>query len=200
MQSTSFHRARGLQRVPAAFKLAGAVGWVFLITLMPRSAWVFYGASAGVLAVLAFFSGTTPGGLGKKLLGAGLFVLGTALLALPQAGGFLIASNIVVKSGLCLFVMILLGETTRFSEILQVLRRLRMPALLLTTLALAHRYIFVLRDELQRLSRARRSRTFVKGRRAAWHSAGTVVALLFVRASERAERIYDAMCARGWKT
>jgi energy-coupling factor transporter transmembrane protein EcfT len=25
------------------------------------------------------------------------------------------------------------------------------------------------------------------------------VGQLFVRASERAERIYDAMCARGWK-
>ena len=27
----------------------------------------------------------------------------------------------------------------------------------------------------------------------------TVLGQLFVRASERAERIYDAMCARGWK-
>mgnify|MGYP000412339876 CR=1 FL=1 len=27
----------------------------------------------------------------------------------------------------------------------------------------------------------------------------TVVGQLFVRASERAERIYDAMCARGWR-
>jgi energy-coupling factor transporter transmembrane protein EcfT len=27
----------------------------------------------------------------------------------------------------------------------------------------------------------------------------TVVGQLFVRASERAEHIYDAMCARGWK-
>jgi len=32
-----------------------------------------------------------------------------------------------------------------------------------------------------------------------WHVLSTVASQLFVRASKRAERIYDAMCARGWK-
>jgi cobalt/nickel transport system permease protein len=62
-----------------------------------------------------------------------------------------------------------------------------------------HRYLFVLTSEAERMARARASRTFVLDRRARWQAMSTVVGRLFVRASERAERIYDAMCARGWK-
>jgi len=62
-----------------------------------------------------------------------------------------------------------------------------------------HRYLFVLMDESERMHRARASRTFTHTRRFQWHTLATVVAQLFIRASERAERIYDAMCARGWK-
>jgi cobalt/nickel transport system permease protein len=76
---------------------------------------------------------------------------------------------------------------------------MRVPALLVTTLALMHRYLFVLLDESERMRRARSSRTFWRQRRARWRMLGTVVGQLFVRASERAERIYAAMCARGWK-
>jgi cobalt/nickel transport system permease protein len=73
------------------------------------------------------------------------------------------------------------------------------PGLLVTTLALMHRYLFVLANEMERMRRARLSRTFTRRRRVRWQTLATVVGQLFVRASERAERIYDAMCARGWK-
>jgi energy-coupling factor transporter transmembrane protein EcfT len=57
----------------------------------------------------------------------------------------------------------------------------------------------VLVEEAERMRRARASRTFTRQRRARWQTLSTVVGQLFVRASERAEHIYDAMCARGWK-
>jgi cobalt/nickel transport system permease protein len=62
-----------------------------------------------------------------------------------------------------------------------------------------HRYLFVLLDEMERMQRARRSRTFVASRTSVWRGSAQVAALLFVRASERAERVYLAMCARGWR-
>lgn len=95
--------------------------------------------------------------------------------------------------------MVLVSNTTAFSEMLGVLRRVRVPSLLITTLALMHRYLFVLVDETGRMQRARASRTFARGHRARWQTLATVLSQLFVRASERAERIYAAMCARGWK-
>jgi cobalt/nickel transport system permease protein len=98
-----------------------------------------------------------------------------------------------------LLTVILVSNTTPFSRILRVLKSMRVPALLITTIALMHRYLFVLMDESERMRRARASRTFARTRRFHWHTLATVVGQLFIRASERAERIYDAMCARGWK-
>jgi cobalt/nickel transport system permease protein len=106
---------------------------------------------------------------------------------------------LAARSGICLFTVVLLANTTPFGKILTALRSARVPALLVTTLALMHRYLFVLLDESERMRRARASRTFKRQRRVRWHVLGTVIGQLFVRASERAERIYAAMCARGWK-
>ena len=83
---------------------------------------------------------------------------------------------------------------------LEALRKVRVPSLLITVLALMYRYLFVLADEAERLRRARRSRTFVGPRRWEWQSLSTVMAQLFIRSLERAERVYAAMCSRGWKT
>jgi len=69
-----------------------------------------------------------------------------------------------------------------------------------TTLALLERYRFVLIEEGLRMRRARASRTVGPGKKVfAWQTLASVVAVLFVRATERAERIYAAMCARGWQ-
>jgi len=100
---------------------------------------------------------------------------------------------------LSLATMVLLAATTPFADLLAVLRRLRVPRLLVTTIALMYRYLFVLADEAQRLRRARQSRTFTASRRHAWRSLATVVGQLFVRATARAERIYAAMVARGYR-
>jgi cobalt/nickel transport system permease protein len=70
---------------------------------------------------------------------------------------------------------------------------------MIKTLALMHRYLFVLADEAERMSRARASRTFTPRRRVRWPALASVAGQLFLRASERAERIYAAMCARGWR-
>jgi cobalt/nickel transport system permease protein len=62
-----------------------------------------------------------------------------------------------------------------------------------------YRYLPVLAEESRRMQRARASRTFSRQRRVAWRSLTTILGRLFVRSADRAERIYLAMCARGWK-
>ena len=74
-----------------------------------------------------------------------------------------------------------------------------MPALLLTTIALMYRYLFVLIEEAERMQRARTSRTLRARRAHAWRSTAALAGQLFLRSTERAERIYAAMCARGWR-
>lgn len=127
------------------------------------------------------------------------FVAAVALLALLGPGGWRLFVLLVVRCTLCLLAMILLASTTPFGDLLEVLRKMHVPGLLVTTLALMYRYLFVLVDESQRMRRARASRTFVSDKRRTWRGLAAVVGQLFVRASVRAERVYAAMCARGWR-
>jgi cobalt/nickel transport system permease protein len=135
----------------------------------------------------------------KRLLLLSPFVFGVALVNAFQPGAVMEWRFLVLRSFLCLLTVVLVSNTTPFSHVLRVLRAVRMPTLLITTLALMHRYLFVLVEEAGRMQRARASRSFVPNRSARWQTLATVASQLFVRASERAERIYDAMCARGWK-
>jgi cobalt/nickel transport system permease protein len=128
-----------------------------------------------------------------------VFVVGVALLSLLQPAGLAVFITLLVKSTLCLATALLFSTTTPFASLLLVLKRWKVPSLLITLLALMYRYLFVLLDELGRMQRARTSRTFGAGRWMTWRSRSTLVAQLFVRSTERAEKIYAAMSARGWR-
>ena len=95
--------------------------------------------------------------------------------------------------------MLLLSNTTPFADLLVVLRRLRVPAVFVNTLAMMYRYIFILSDEMLRTLRARRSRTFARRSARSWTLLSSVLGQLFLRSAGRAERIYQAMIARGWQ-
>ncbi len=194
------HQRSVIHRLPAGLKAGGALAFVLAVVLLPRAAWPAYAAGAALLLLLAGLSRIPPLALARRLLLVEPFALGVALLSLLQPNGLTIFAVTLTKSTLCLFCMVLLSATTRFSAILRVLWRIRVPSLLVTTLALMHRYLFVLADETGCMVRARRSRTFTRDRASAWRSSASVIAHLFIRSSERAERIYMAMCARGWKT
>lgn len=187
-----------IHRLPAGLKLAGTIGLLLAIVLPPRAHWIHAAAGAVLLAALSI-SRIPPAFALRRILFLEPFILGVAVLALFQPGGPVLFASLILKGTLCLLAMVLLSNTTPFSKILGVLRAIRVPGLLITTLALMYRYLFVLMDESQRMQRARRSRTFSAGRTRNWRSLSTVIGQLFVRASERAERIYAAMCARGWQ-
>lgn len=188
-----------IHRLRADTKLAIALAIVLTTALLPGLFTLYFVTVAALLVIVAATSRVPARFLATRLLLLEPLVLGVAVLALLQPGGFRVFATILVKSTLCLFTMILLSNTTPFAELLVVLRRIRFPALLITTLALMYRYLFVLADEAERMQRARASRTFTKRRFAVWKTLGTVIGHLFVRSTERAERIYAAMCARGWK-
>lgn len=180
-------------------KLGLAFVIIVATVLMPleRTGW-FVGV-AGVLVLTALLSRLPILFIAKRLLVLSPFVLGVALINAFQPSTRGTWVGVAVKSSLCLFTVVLVSNTTPFNKVLRVLKVVRVPALLITTIALMHRYLFVLAEEAERMRRARASRTFMSGRRLQWRTLASVIGQLFVRASERAERIYDAMCARGWK-
>ena len=175
-----------------------AVGLVVVIVALPQGWWEGVAVVAGVLVVVAAISRIPWGFLVRRMLWLEVLVLGVAVLSLFQEDGWRLFLWLVGRSSLCLLTMLLLSNTTPFSEILRVMRRVRVPGMLVTVLSLMYRYLFVMMDEAGRMKRARASRTFSVKK--SWRVAGTVVGQLFVRVSERSERIFAAMCARGWKS
>ena len=178
----------------------GAALTIIVVTVLAPLSWTGWFIGVVLLLILAIaLSRLSLIFLLKRLLVLSPFVLGVALVNAFQPAGRAHWLAVAVKSALCLLTVILVSNTTPFSRVLRVLKSVRVPPLLITTIALMHRYLFVLADEAERMRRARASRTFKRGRRFEWRTLATVVGQLFIRASERAERIYDAMCARGWK-
>jgi cobalt/nickel transport system permease protein len=187
-----------VHRLPALAKVLAAVGIVVAVAAFSLSP-LFYLAISVALVAIAAVSLIPPFFLLKRIAMIEPVVMGVAVLALFQPGGGRIFAAMAIRSSLCVSTMVLLANTTPFPELLGVLRRLRMPTLLVTTIALMYRYLFVLGDEAMRMRRARASRSYTSGRMHALKSIASVIGRLFVRAHDRSERIYAAMCARGWK-
>lgn len=188
-----------IHRLPAWIKLGSGLGIIVGSVIAPPH-WQGWFISAGaLLGVATLLSRIPPLFLLRRILLLSPFVLGVAVVNTVQPGARVDGVTLALRSFLCLLTVILVSNTTPFSHILSVLRAIRVPSLLISTLALMHRYLFVLADEAGRMQRARASRTFSNTRTVRWQVLSTVASQLFVRASNRAERIYDAMCARGWK-
>ena len=193
------HPDSALARLRAEIKLGAALALILITVLAPSQWHAWYYAAGAVLLGVLLASRVPLLFLLKRLLWLSPLVLGVAVVNAWQPalrGGW---GVVAARSAICLVTVLLLSNTTPFSQILRVLKKLRVPGLLITTLTLMHRYLFVMVEEAERMRRARASRTFSHHRRRRWHTLSTVVGQLFVRSSERAERIFDAMCARGWR-
>lgn len=186
-------------RVPAAAKLILCLGIVVGTVLLPRRPHPAYWVPAVLLLALWLVCRMPARFAVPRLVVAEFFILGMGVLTLLVPAATPLFLSALLKSNLCVLAVLLLNWTTPFHEVLRVLGRIGVPDVLVTTLALMHRYVPVLREETRRMHRARASRTFTRQRRIEWGSLVEIVCQLFVRAVERAERIYLAMTARGWK-
>lgn len=189
-----------LHRLRPSAKLVATIFTLLVVSLVPvpSALWFFAGLTCAVLGLIA--ASRTPWRLVfRRLLWLEPLVASLALSALLQPDGRWLSASIFIKSTLSLLVVLLFSSTTSWPEVLRLLRRLRAPDLFVTILALTTRYLDVFVEETSRMQRARASRTFARRRSLAWRGAASVIGQLFVRSSERAERIYAAMCARGWR-
>jgi cobalt/nickel transport system permease protein len=188
-----------LHRAPGGVKLGIAALIILGTTLLPQKPTIIYLIPAGFVLCL-WVAARVPFRHGvRRLLIAEFFIIGIGVFALISPGRAPLFLSAFCKSNICVALMIVLTWSTPFTEILTVFRQIRIPGVMLTTLALMCRYLPVLTEESRRMDRARRSRTFSTGRVLIWHNLTTVIAQLFMRSVDRAERIYLAMCARGWK-
>jgi cobalt/nickel transport system permease protein len=115
------------------------------------------------------------------------------------SGGWLTAADVALKFAGGVLALTALMCTTPFALLLEALRRLALPQVVVMQLGFLYRYLFVLIDEAQRVRRARDFRGAALaplGRRIA--AAGGVIGSLFLRTLNRSQRVHLAMAARGY--
>ena len=203
-------------------KLVMTLGFIFAVATLPPGKWAAFGA----MQVLVWFAaGVSRVGLPRVLLRS-FVALPFILIALPSVftrpGIPLFDLNLIfftataTLEGLEFFVSVLLKSwtsvtaaciltaTTPPMRLLEALRALRLPAILVSIVMLMYRYLFVLVEEAQRMMRARAARSAAIGANSGgtlvWRakSAGGMAGSLFIRTLDRSERIYLAMLARGY--
>ena len=113
--------------------------------------------------------------------------------------GIRLSLMISLKSLAIVLIFTALIATMPLASLGKAMHQLNVPDKLVFLLLMTYRYIFVIREEYLRLLRAARFRGFCPGTNL--HSYKTyafLAGMLFVRASLRARRVYQAMLCRGF--
>jgi len=120
------------------------------------------------------------------------------IAGLSISGGWVSFASILVRFVLTISAALALVATTSFPRICQGLDALKVPRAFIVQMLFLYRYLFVLVEEALRLRRARDLRRFGRRRGLRPRVAASLIGVLFLRTYERAERVYLAMCARGF--
>lgn len=212
-------RPNGLRRWLLGLHPAGKVLCCLLLvaaTLAVTGAGLARLAAPGAALLLLWLAAGLPLGLLLRRLALALpFVLLAALslpfMARPEAQaiahwgpltvtreGLLALESVLARALLCLLALSLLGAVTPPHDLLAALRCLRVPGLLVTVLSLTVRYLGLLAEEAVRRGHARDARGLPPSLRRRVQVAGHMIGALFLRSWERAERVGQAMTARGF--
>lgn len=120
-----------------------------------------------------------------------------AIGGLVISRGWVTFASILLKSLLTITAALILISTTGMNKLAYGLRMLKVPRLFVMQLLLTYRYIAVLIEEVARTVRAYKLRA--PGQKGIQGNVwGSLAGQLLIRTMDRAERIYQAMCVRGF--
>lgn len=160
--------------------------------------------------VLIFALAELPAGpILKRALIAAPFVIGIGILnplfdhqtvtflGVTFSKGWLTFLSLAVKTALTVTAALLLIATTGMDQLSRALRALRIPKLFVLQLVLTYRYITVLMEEAARSLRAYALRA-PRQKGVHYKAWGPMAGQLLLRTYDRAQRVYQAMCLRGF--
>lgn len=117
--------------------------------------------------------------------------------SLRVSGGVVSMLTLMGKGVLCLMASFLLMATTPIDSLCAALRKLHVPAMLVTLLLLTYRYVGVMTRELAVMTDAYRLRA--PGQKGVHVSAwGSFLGQLLLRSMDRAQELYSSMLLRGY--
>jgi cobalt/nickel transport system permease protein len=98
----------------------------------------------------------------------------------------------------CAAAMNFLALTTPMVDIVELLRRLRVPVLLIDLMTLIYRFIFILLERMEQIATAQQSRLGYSTRRNAIKSVALLGSRLFLESLQRSQRMQVALESRGY--
>jgi cobalt/nickel transport system permease protein len=130
-----------------------------------------------------------------------LFVLPLGITVYAESVEF--ASILMVKFIVCISFIILLSSTTSIQDLLKGARMLGLPSIMVLSLGMMIRYLFVFAGMYDRVSAALAAKNFHPldahlPYRYRIHTLGYTMGMFFIRSFEQGERTYASMLSRGY--
>lgn len=172
-----------IHKINPKVKVIGALGYILLIIFVPLP---YFSFLVPLLLLLIFLSKVPLVYFFKRSLVITPFIL-------------LGKWDILLRGYISILTFVLLSSTTRFRDLLMTLQYMGCPKLVIMIMAFMYRYIYVLIDELMCMKQAKDSRTLRQNKWFEIKALSNLIGVFFVRSYERAERVYIAMCSRGFK-
>jgi cobalt/nickel transport system permease protein len=199
-----------VHRLDARTKVLTTVAFLVAVMSVPR-----YELSALIPFVtyplaLMVIGGIPPACILRRLLMAAPFALAVGVFnpfldrhvvatigTYSVSGGWLSFASIVVRFGLTVSAALLLVACTGTHRLSAGMQRLGTPQVFVVQLEMLCRYLFVIAEEGARMMRAAELRS--GGRRALQlRTYAALVGTMLLRSMDRAQRVYQAMNARGF--
>jgi len=113
-------------------------------------------------------------------------------------GGMVSMVTLLLKGLFAVAAAYLLMVTTTMDDLCRSLRKLRVPAILVTVIMLVHRYLIVFLKEVDRMRTAYKMRA--PGQKGVhFRFWGPMVGMLLLRSMDRSEAVYQSMSLRGFR-
>lgn len=207
-----------LSRLDPRVKVTGFLLLVTCIALAGRNSFQAYLFYSVIVVLLALVSRIPPGHILKRSAVIAPFLIAMVAFVPFMPGGdpvlsfgfepvkftvsrtgLLLFSSLAIKSFLSITALIILTASTPFVRLLKALQDLRVPLIIIMVLSFMYRYIFIIEDEFMKMKQARDSRMTRRAGLLNFRSLANLIGVLFIRAYERSEAVYMAMCSRGFR-
>lgn len=206
-----------LHRLDPAYKAGFSLGALLLCLIYDRP--LVSGGIVILFVILSILWAALPAGFVVRLITAEasfllVGVLGVAVnvhldpvgtgLALGNvhfsfsSGSIDLAVRILLRALGCAAAMNFLAATTPLVDLIDLMRRLRVPDLLIDLMILIYRFIFASLDSLERMVIAHEARLGFSGWRNALHSSADIGARLFIETFRRTQLLDTALQGRCW--
>lgn len=127
-----------------------------------------------------------------------VLLVGIANPFFDRTGGMISMMTLLLKGLFAVAAAYLLMVTTSMDDLCRTLRKLRVPAVLVTVVMLIYRYLSVFLEEVGRMRAAYSLR--VPGQKGVHFRVwGPMVGMLLLRSVDRAETVYHSMMLRGFQ-